>query len=98
VSGWSNAPAKLNGLPAKHRTAPSLRLSFLRNLRWLKTSGIITKDKWGNLPGGEISPRHSIPAESSLLMAWLAIISANAFGDLESNPLTIEVEIIGSAP
>src|SRR6266498_1727187 len=24
------------------------------NLKWLKTSGIITKDKWGNLPGGEI--------------------------------------------
>src|SRR5258708_29612946 len=23
-------------------------------LRWLKTSGIITKDKWGNLPGDEI--------------------------------------------
>jgi aminopeptidase len=23
-------------------------------LRWLKTSGIITEDKWGNLPGGEI--------------------------------------------
>src|SRR5436189_2726206 len=23
-------------------------------LRWLKTSGIITRDKWGNLPGGEI--------------------------------------------
>src|SRR6478735_8170376 len=23
-------------------------------LKWLKTSGIITKDKWGNLPGGEI--------------------------------------------
>src|SRR6476646_6177927 len=24
------------------------------NLRWLKTSGIITPEKWGNLPGGEI--------------------------------------------
>jgi leucyl aminopeptidase (aminopeptidase T) len=23
-------------------------------LNWLKTSGIITRDKWGNLPGGEI--------------------------------------------
>src|SRR5205085_6583428 len=24
------------------------------SLKWLKTSGIITPDKWGNLPGGEI--------------------------------------------
>src|SRR6267378_1983031 len=23
-------------------------------LKWLKTSGLITRDKWGNLPGGEI--------------------------------------------
>lgn len=30
-------------------------------LKWLKTSGIITRDKWGNLPGGEIftSPANS---------------------------------------
>src|SRR2546423_8317986 len=24
------------------------------NLKWLKTSGLITAEKWGNLPGGEI--------------------------------------------
>src|SRR6202047_1331324 len=24
------------------------------NYRWIKTSGIISRDKWGNLPGGEI--------------------------------------------
>src|SRR3954469_17604235 len=30
-------------------------------LKWLKTSGIITRDKWGNLPGGEIftAPRNT---------------------------------------
>ena len=27
---------------------------FSPKLKWLKTSGIIQKDKWGNLPGGEI--------------------------------------------
>src|SRR5438105_9806504 len=27
---------------------------FSPSLKWLKTSGIITPDKWGNLPGGEI--------------------------------------------
>ena len=24
------------------------------NYRWVKTSGIISPDKWGNLPGGEV--------------------------------------------
>src|SRR5256714_2242820 len=34
---------------------------FSPALKWLKTSGIITPDKWGNLPGGEIftSPLNS---------------------------------------
>src|SRR3954449_10078731 len=34
---------------------------FSPELKWLKTSGIITPDKWGNLPGGEIftSPANS---------------------------------------
>ncbi len=34
---------------------------FSPNLKWLKTSGIITPEKWGNLPGGEIftSPLNS---------------------------------------
>src|SRR6476469_6182578 len=34
---------------------------FSLDLKWLKTSGIITPDKWGNLPGGEIftSPANS---------------------------------------
>src|SRR3954465_10421558 len=27
---------------------------FSTSLKWLKTSGIIAPDKWGNLPGGEI--------------------------------------------
>src|ERR1700724_3153480 len=34
---------------------------FSSKLKWLKTSGIITPEKWGNLPGGEIftSPANS---------------------------------------
>jgi leucyl aminopeptidase (aminopeptidase T) len=34
---------------------------FSPKLKWLKTSGIITPEKWGNLPGGEIftSPANS---------------------------------------
>src|SRR5438477_10960179 len=29
---------------------------FSPNLKWLKTSGLITPEKWGSLPGGEIFP------------------------------------------
>ena len=55
-------------------------------LKWLKTSGIITKAKWGNLPGGEIftSPMNSVFAVpsvmSSFFIAWLAPMTVKVSG------------------
>ena len=31
-----------------------IRADLSPNYKWIKTSGIISRDKWGNLPGGEI--------------------------------------------
>ena len=59
---------------------------------WLKTSGIISPDKWGNLPGGEV---FTTPGEvngtfviDGVVGDWLCA----KFGDLEENPLTIRVK------
>ncbi len=59
---------------------------------WLKTSGIISPDKWGNLPGGEI---FTTPGEvngtfviDGVVGDWLCA----KFGDLKENPLTIQVK------
>jgi aminopeptidase len=61
-------------------------------LKWLKTSGIIQKDKWGNLPGGEIftSPRNTngVFVVDGVVGDYLC----ERYGDLIENPLTIEVE------
>ena len=61
-------------------------------LKWLKTSGIIHKDKWGNLPGGEIftSPRNTngVFVVDGVVGDYLC----ERYGDLKENPLTIEVE------
>ena len=60
-------------------------------LRWLKTSGIITRDKWGNLPGGEI---FTAPINTNGVFVVDGVVGdylCERFGDLESNPLTIEV-------
>ena len=61
-------------------------------LKWLKTSGIITKEKWGNLPGGEIftSPfnTHGIFVVDGVVGDYLC----QKYGDIEATPLTIEVE------
>src|ERR1051325_3345183 len=61
-------------------------------LKWLKTSGIISKDKWGNLAGGEIftSPRNTngVFVVDGVVGDYLC----ERYGDLQDTPLTIEVE------
>src|SRR6478672_2020388 len=59
---------------------------------WLKTSGIISPDKWGNLPGGEV---FTTPGEvngtfviDGVVGDWLCA----KFGSLRENPLTIQVK------
>src|SRR5256712_7577092 len=61
-------------------------------LKWLKTSGIITPEKWGNLPGGEI---FTTPVNTNGVFVVDGVVGdylCERFGDLESSPLTIEVE------
>jgi len=61
-------------------------------LKWLKTSGIIAPDKWGNLPGGEI---FTAPMNTNGVFIVDGVVGdylCERFGDLESTPLTIEVE------
>ena len=64
---------------------------FSAELKWLKTSGIITPDKWGNLPGGEIftSPMNSrgVFVVDGVVGDYLCA----KYGDLQATPLRIEV-------
>jgi aminopeptidase len=60
-------------------------------LKWLKTSGIITPDKWGNLPGGEI---FTSPATTRGIFVVDGVVGdylCQKYGDLHDSPLTIEV-------
>ena len=62
------------------------------NLKWLKTSGIITAEKWGNLPGGEI---FTSPFNTNGVFVVDGVVGdylCERYGDLQDNPLTIEVE------
>jgi aminopeptidase len=61
-------------------------------LKWLKTSGIISKDKWGNLPGGEI---FTAPWNTNGVFVVDGVVGdylCERYGDLQGAPLTIEVE------
>ena len=61
-------------------------------LKWLKTSGIITRDKWGNLPGGEIFTAPMNTNGTFVVDGVVGDYLCERYGDLESTPLTIEVQ------
>ncbi len=65
---------------------------FSPDLKWLKTSGLITPEKWGNLPGGEI---FTSPKTSNGLFVVDGVVGdylCQKYGDLRENPVRIEVK------
>ena len=62
------------------------------NYRWVKTSGIISTEKWGNLPGGEV---FTTPGEVNGTFVIDGVVGdylCAKFGDLKAHPLTIQVK------
>lgn len=61
-------------------------------LKWIKTSGIITREKWGNLPGGEIFTSPFNTHGRFVVDGVVGDYLCERYGDLRQTPLTIEVE------
>ena len=62
------------------------------NYRWVKTSGIISTEKWGNLPGGEI---FTTPGEVNGTFVIDGVVGdylCAKFGALKEHPLTIQIK------
>jgi aminopeptidase len=65
---------------------------FTQQLKWLKTSGIISAHKWGNLPGGET---FTTPARVDGIFVVDGVVGdylCEKYGDLGGMPLTIKIE------
>ena len=61
------------------------------SLRWLKTSGIISPDKWGNLPGGEVFTSPLRLDGTFVVDGVVGDYLCAKYGDLAASPLTIDV-------
>jgi leucyl aminopeptidase (aminopeptidase T) len=62
-----------------------------KNYKWVKTSGIISVNKWGNLPGGEV---FTTPGEVNGAFVIDGVVGdylCAKYGDLRETPLTIRV-------
>ena len=77
---------------AKTAAGTDLTAELNPSYRWIKTSGIISPEKWGNLPGGEV---FTTPGEvngtfviDGVVGDWLCA----KFGDLAPKPLTIRIK------
>jgi len=59
--------------------------------KWIKTSGMISPEKWGNLPGGEV---FTAPGEVNGTFVVDGVVGdylCNKFGDLHEAPLSIRI-------
>ncbi len=77
---------------AKTAAGTDLMADLNPKYRWIKTSGIISPDKWGNLPGGEV---FTTPGEVNGTFVIDGVVGdylCAKYGDLKANPLIIQVQ------
>ncbi len=83
---------KAKQIRAKTDAGTNLVADLNPNYRWVKTSGIISTEKWGNLPGGEV---FTTPGEVNGTFVIDGVVGdylCAKFGDLKSSPLTIQIK------
>ena len=83
---------KAKQIRAKTRAGTDLTADLNPNYRWVKMSGIISTEKWGNLPGGEV---FTTPGEVNGTFVIDGVVGdylCEKFGDLKAHPLTITVK------
>ena len=68
-----------------------LTATFAPHLKWIKTSGIITPQKWGNLPGGEIFTAPDNVEGRFVVDGVVGDYLCRKYGDLKATPLTIDI-------
>jgi aminopeptidase len=83
---------KASQIKARTAAGTDLTADLDPNYKWLKTSGIISPEKWGNLPGGEI---FTTPGEVNGTFVIDGVVGdylCAKFGSLKDTPLTIHMK------
>jgi len=88
---WEIATAA-SQVRARTAAGTDITAGLNKNYKWVKTSGIISPNKWGNLPGGEV---FTTPGEVNGTFVIDGVVGdylCAKYGDLRDTPLTIRVE------
>ena len=82
---------KAREIVARTPAGTDIKADLDPGLKWVKTSGLISPDKWGNLPGGEV---FTTPGEvngtfviDGVVGDWLC----DRYGNLKDSPLTVRI-------
>jgi aminopeptidase len=62
------------------------------NYKWLKTSGLISPDKWGNLPGGEVFTTPGNVEGTLVIDGVVGDYLCEKYHSLKNSPLTLRVK------
>ena len=84
--------AKARRIRARSRAGSDLEATFDPTVRWLKTSGLITSEKWANLPGGEVLTAPARVDGVYVVDGVLGDYLCARYGDIEETPLTVWIE------
>jgi aminopeptidase len=84
--------SKARSIRATTAAGTDITADLTPEYKWLKTSGIISTKKWGNLPGGEI---FTTPREVNGTFVVDGVVGdylCSKYGDLHGTPLTIHIK------
>ena len=87
-----NIVNKARTVRAKTPAGTDVTAQLTPDYKWIKTSGIISREKWGNLPGGET---FTAPLEVNGTFVVDGVVGdylCAKFGDLKDSPLTLRIE------
>ena len=83
--------SKATAVRATTAAGTDIRAELSPDYKWLKTSGIISPDKWGNLPGGEV---FTAPGEVNGTFVVDGVVGdylCQRYGALAATPMTITI-------
>ena len=77
---------------ATTRGGSSFTTTLNPSYKWLKTSGLISPDKWGNLPGGEVFTTPGNVDGTLVIDGVVGDYLCEKYHSLEATPLTLRVK------
>ena len=84
--------SKAKVIKAVSKAGTDITAEFSPELKWIKTSGLISVSKWGNLPGGEIFTSPANVNGRFVVDGVVGDYLCRKYGDLINNPLIIDIK------